>query len=300
MNSRLMRLDRGGLRILAPAKLNLGLRVFPVRGDGFHDIESWFVPVAWHDTLTVWAAEDLRFEVTGRTEGIPTEHAKNLVTRAAIMLAERAGIAGGEANARIHLHKVLPPGGGLGGGSSDAASALIALNELWQAGVTDEVLQELAAKLGSDVPFFMGAKPSLCTGRGEIVQPLPPTRKMFAVLLIPPRGCPTKEVFQAFDAMAAGKRVEKIDWERLARLPVEQLQREMVNDLAAAAYQIAPWLGDLRKQAEGAIDRAVHLTGSGSTLFVLASSAAEASRLERRLREVVADEVAVVPTEILA
>jgi 4-diphosphocytidyl-2-C-methyl-D-erythritol kinase len=299
MNSRALRLADGGFRILAPAKLNLGLRVFPVRGDGFHDIESWFVPVAWHDTLTisaVGAAEGLRLEVTGRTEGIPTEHEKNLVTRAARLLAEHAGI---ELRASIHLHKVLPPGGGLGGGSSDAASALLALNELWEIGASDVELQKLAAKLGSDVPFFIAARPSLCTGRGEVVNPLPAAHGLFAVLLIPPRGCPTKEVFQAFDAMATGKRAEGIDWARLASLPAEELQRQIVNDLAAAAYQIAPWLGELQKQAEGAIGRPVHLTGSGSTLFALARSAVEASGLERRLREAVDGAVAVVPTEIV-
>jgi len=119
-SARVMRTDDGRWSVHARAKLNLGLRVFPARPDGFHDLETWMVPISWHDTLWVDTSEavsGLSLEVTGRSAGVPTEIDRNLVGRAATKLAAAAGI---QPRAKITLHKVLPAGGGIGGGSSDA------------------------------------------------------------------------------------------------------------------------------------------------------------------------------------
>ncbi len=280
MSERVVRLEGGRWEILARAKLNLGLRIFPARPDGFHDLESWFVPISWHDTLQFNSGGALKLEVTGRAEGVPTDLEKNLVGRAAVRLAKAAGVA---AEGTITLHKVLPPGGGLGGGSSDAASALVMLNEAWGLRWGEEKLRGIAAELGSDVPFFVRGEASLCTGRGEIMTPLPAYHTLFAVLLLPPRGLGTKEVYQAFDAGHQHKGLGKTDWQRCARSTAEELSGLLVNDLEPPAFAIAPWVAELRERAAKSVRRKVHMTGSGSTLYALCGSGVEAAEIQKRV-----------------
>lgn len=298
--ARVTRTDDGRWMVHARAKLNLGLRVFPARPDGFHDLETWMVPVSWHDTLWVEMArgeEGLTLEVTGRAAGVPTEIEQNLVGRAALKLAAAAGMA---ARGRITLHKVLPPGGGLGGGSSDAASALVALNEAWELRWEDAKLEAIAAELGSDVPFFVGARPSLCTGRGEVMTRLRSFQPLFAVLIIPPQGCPTGEVYRAFDAgHRHGGEVEKTNWCQCASASAEGLSELLVNDLEPAAFSIAPWLRALRDRAAAVAGQKVHMTGSGSTLFTLCSSGQAAGEVEARLAAGLNQECYCVPVRIL-
>jgi len=303
----------GICQIAAPAKLNLSLRIFPPRADGFHNLETWMVPLSWHDTLTVsdplssasgpaggsnaanTAQPELTLDITGRSENIPTDPEKNLVGRAALLLAKTANVP---PRAHITLHKVLPPGGGIGGGSSDAASTLLALNELWNLHLPEQKLCDIAAQLGSDIPFFVRNQPTLCTGRGEIMTPLPFHHPLFAVLLLPPIGCPTKDVYQAFDA-GHGKTSGDIDWQHLATLPADLLNEKLVNDLTAAAFHIAPLLADLQRRAQAAISRPIHLTGSGSTLFTLAGSSVEAAALTEKLSTALSEACSVIPAKIL-
>jgi 4-diphosphocytidyl-2-C-methyl-D-erythritol kinase len=301
--ARVTRTDDGRWMVHARAKLNLGLRVFPPRPDGFHDLETWMVPISWHDTLWVDVSEEIRsqgglaLEVTGRSQGVPTEIEKNLVGRAAVKLAAAAGI---QPRGRITLHKVLPPGGGLGGGSSDAASALVALNEAWELRWEDARLEAIAAELGSDVPFFVAARSSLCTGRGEIMTRLRSFQPLFAVLIIPPQGCPTGEVYRAFDAgHRHAPEPAKTNWCQCASTPAEGLLDLLVNDLEPAAFSIAPWLAALRARAADVAGQKVHMTGSGSTLFTLCSSGQVAGELEARLTAGLARECYCVPVRIL-
>jgi len=286
--TRVTQTDDGRWQIPAHAKLNLGLRVFPARPDGFHDLETWMVPISWHDTLWVDPRPaPLSLVITGRAAGVPVDIGQNLVGRAAGTLAAAAGI---QPHGCITLHKVLPPGGGIGGGSSDAAAALLALNAAWGLHWDVARLETLAAALGSDVPFFVAARPSLCTGRGEIMRPLPPAQPLCALLLIPPRGCPTKDVYRAFDAGHQHRPArEPTDWRRCALATADELAALLVNDLEPAAFAVAPWLAALRRQAEKLAGRTVHMTGSGSTLFVLCGSGAEADELAGRLRPALAD-----------
>jgi 4-diphosphocytidyl-2-C-methyl-D-erythritol kinase len=296
--ARVLRTVDGRWMVHAHAKLNLGLRVFPARPDGFHDLETWMAPISWHDTLWVDDSGEgtpLTLEVTGRAAGVPVEIDKNLVGRAATKLAAAAGLT---PRGKITLHKVLPPGGGIGGGSSDAASALVALNQAWNLHWDDAQLEALAGELGSDVPFFVAARSSLCTGRGEIMTPLRMAQPLFAVLVIPPQGCPTKDVYQAFDAGHQHQPPrEKTNWHQCAHAPAGELAELLVNDLEPAAFAVAPWLNDLRRQAATALGRPVHMTGSGSTLFTLCSSGQEAETLHARLSAALA--CVCVPVRIL-
>jgi 4-diphosphocytidyl-2-C-methyl-D-erythritol kinase len=254
------------------------------------------VPISWHDTLWVEGGDGpMRLEIAGRAEGVPAQMEKNLVGRAALKLAAAAGI---EARGKIRLHKVLPPGGGIGGGSSDAAQVLVALNEAWGLHWPVERLEEIAGELGSDIPFFVRCRPQLCTGRGEIMTPLHPAYPLFAVLLIPPMGCPTKEVYQEFDAGHQHQpTAARTDWKACAAASAEELSQMLVNDLEPAAFAVAPRLRELRDRAQSVAGLRVQMTGSGSTLFGLCGSGTDAGRLQQRMEEALGE--ACVAAEIL-
>lgn len=292
---RVQRTPDGGWQIHAPAKLNLGLRVYPARPDGFHDLETWMVPLSWHDTLTYRPEEPLGLRIVGRAEGIPTDMEKNLVGQALLKLAARAGRNPGGC---MELHKVLPPGGGMGGGSSDAANALVLLSAAWNLRIELKELEAVAAELGSDVPFFVHGKQTLCKGRGEIMTSLCSCQVLFAVLILPPQGLATKPVFEAFDA-EEWREANEIPWCQWAGLPAKELNNVLINDLEPAAFKLAPWLACLRADASKAAGQKVHMTGSGSTLFTLGATGQEASALSDRLNEALAERATCVPVRIL-
>jgi 4-diphosphocytidyl-2-C-methyl-D-erythritol kinase len=165
--------------VFAPAKINLFLRVVGRLRDGYHDIETVILPISFGDQLEITAAADpagprppdVSFRVTGEPgllRGVPRDES-NLVLRGAAALAVEAGVAG---SAEIVLDKRVPPAAGLGGGSADAAAALLALNELWRCGLDDDALRRVAARVGSDVPALIGPGPCVARGRGERVEPL--------------------------------------------------------------------------------------------------------------------------------
>ena len=210
--------------VAAPAKLNLHLRVGPVREDGFHPLVSWMVTTSLCDTLTLAARDDGRIELACDDPSLPVDET-NLVVRAARALQNIAGQgvgttsptgapaatgacgpAGAETAAglgvSVHLSKRIPAGGGLGGGSSDAAATLVALDRLWRLGLGVSQLATLAAGLGSDVPFFLHAPSAWCRGRGERVTPCPPPAvARHALLILPGISMPTPAVYRAFDAL---------------------------------------------------------------------------------------------------
>jgi len=292
MNTRITTLPNGHFQISAPCKLNLGLRVFPPRTDGFHPIETWMVPTSWHDTLTFAPTpRAMELKITGRSQGVPTELDKNLVGKAATKLATHANF---HPTGTLQLHKVVPPGGGLGGGSSDAASALVLLNHAWNLHLTDQTLLNIADELGSDVPFFIHCHAALCTGRGEIMSPLTAARPLFAVLIIPPQGCPTRDVYQSFDRLPPSNS-PPTDWPKLAASNADELNSLLINDLAAPAFEVVPWLKTLRDQASSAINRPIHMTGSGSTLFTLTNSSVQTESIQKQLAQSLNKENAIIP-----
>ena len=173
------------ITVRAHAKINLTLEVLGRRDDGYHDIASILQTVSLHDTLTFEEADDITLDCDGRE--LVTPH--NLVLRAANLLREAAGVSSGAA---IALIKRIPIAAGLGGGSSDAAATLLALNRLWGLELTREDLLPLAAGIGSDIPFFLYGGTGRVFGRGERVQPLPSADLEWAVVLTPQIDLPNK------------------------------------------------------------------------------------------------------------
>jgi 4-diphosphocytidyl-2-C-methyl-D-erythritol kinase len=204
---------------------------------------------------------------------------QNLVVRAAAQL----GIT-----AKIKLAKRIPAGGGLAGGSSDAARALAGLNALWKLGEGKAELLKGAARLGSDVSFFLHAPSAICTGLGEIVRPTPAPSARWALLILPPFGMPTPEVYRRFDQLNLGSRAsiqEQPDWKSWSMLGAADLLAKLVNDLELPAFDLNKRLGDLRQEWERRLGRPVRMSGSGSTLFTLYDRREEAEAAPRSAAE---------------
>ncbi|MDR0786142.1 MAG: 4-(cytidine 5'-diphospho)-2-C-methyl-D-erythritol kinase [Treponema sp.] len=186
------------VKTTACCKLNLHLRVKDERPDGFHDIESVFLPLDFGDELTFELnGKDVNVTVDWNDSHVPIPLAENLVFRAAELFRERTGWSGG---VHIFVEKRIPPGAGLGGGSSDAAAVLRTLNLMTHAGLSLTTLTDLAAELGSDVPFFLYETPAFITGRGERVSPVRLSQELFASVVYPGFESGTREAFRRLDA----------------------------------------------------------------------------------------------------
>jgi len=175
----------------APAKLNLFLHVTGRRADGYHSLQTAFRLIDLADTLRFTPREDGRVTLRQPLVGVPPE--QNLCVRAAALLKQATGHKGG---VEIELEKRIPMGGGLGGGSSDAATTLVALNRLWQLGLKRDELQRLALNLGADVPVFVFGENAFAEGVGEELMPLALARAWYLVL-VPPVQVPTAGIFAA-------------------------------------------------------------------------------------------------------
>jgi 4-diphosphocytidyl-2-C-methyl-D-erythritol kinase len=245
----------------APAKINRELRVGRIRPDGFHEIRSRMVSISLADTLAVEDADGLHLDCDDSRVPAGSE---NIVVRAAESLARGAGIA---PRARITLTKRVPMGGGLGGGSADAAIALRLLARLWDLRADVRDLAGVASELGSDVPFFLTGGEADVSGRGEIVEPLPDTDGPAAelLLLVPPFAISTAGVYRAHAGRFALP--ESLDVEDPGR-------REFLgpNDLASAVLEQEPRMeAYLDSAARLASDHVI--SGSGSTIVMVLQGA---------------------------
>jgi 4-diphosphocytidyl-2-C-methyl-D-erythritol kinase len=261
-----------GLVVDAPAKLNLGLQVLGRRDDGFHELLTVFQEIDLVDRLSLSPAAEISLQV----RGLPAPAGGgNLVVQAARLLAEELGGARG---AHMVLDKRIPAGAGLGGGSSDAASALLGLHRLWGGALGPEDLRRLAMRLGSDVPYFLVGGTALGMGRGEAVCPLPDLPSLAVCVVCPEQGLSTPEVYRRGDFPLTVLRKYNII-NRFAQyvLSGEGLDELVRNDLQHAAAGLLPaieeWCAKLRQ--EGAL--AAALTGSGSAVYGLFPDAAAAS-----------------------
>ncbi|MBX3415371.1 MAG: 4-(cytidine 5'-diphospho)-2-C-methyl-D-erythritol kinase [Pirellulales bacterium] len=280
-----------GVEVSAPAKLNLFLEVLGRRSDGYHELETLLVPIALFDTLRVHDdahgqisltcefAVGYRAEAQLETEDFP-EGTDNSAVKAVWLLRERAGLRRG---IRIHLVKRIPSAAGLAGGSSDAAAALVAADRLWRLGLPRTELLQFAAEVGSDVPFFLGDGPAMCRGRGERIEPLELAANLHFVVVRPPVGLSTADVFRVCrPAEQARDAAPLVD--ALRRGKVESAGRLFHNRLQPAAESLSPWIRRLNAAFAGLDVLGHQMSGSGSSYFGLVRHARQAQHVAARLR----------------
>jgi len=261
------------IELACPAKLNLFLEILGRRPDGYHELATVMVPIDLADTLGVRKARGFSLEVEGaRLDGM------NTVEKAWRAVRRRRRIPG----ARARLVKRVPAGSGMGGGSSDAAAMIEALDRLYR---LDLPRAEIAAEVGSDVPFFLQRGPALCTGRGERVAPLSGLPRLHFVVAWPGYALSTAQVYRRAREFLTPRPRDVIDFLNLvAREGSSGLGRGMFNRLEAPAFALRPELAGLRGALERMPFRAVRMTGSGSALYGLCSTRGETGVLARRIR----------------
>jgi len=283
------------LTIRAHAKINLDLRLGARRPDGFHPIDTLFVRTDVADQLSALPSPDgsLHLKIEG-DEGL-SAGPDNLVLRAAHALREKANIRVG---ATLTLKKEIPQGAGLGGGSSDAAAALLLLRQLWSLPTSDRELRDIGTQLGSDVPFFLQSNPARGTGRGEILEPLAISSLPWVVLIHPGFGSPTAEAYRRYAAhRRPGEEGRSIPLTLPAGKTYELKPR---NDLEPAVEEKFLWIRSARAwlgRQPGAL--AARMSGSGSTVFGLFSSEAEARAVETPARDYLGKQVWIRVTRLL-
>jgi len=268
------------VRITAPAKINLTLDILGRRPDGFHELRSVVTALDLCDELEAHERPEPGLDLTCTNSRVPSDRS-NLVWRAAERLARRYEI---EPAVRLRLAKTIPPGAGLGGGSSDAAATLLLLVRQWRLQPNLAELSEIAAELGSDVPFFLRCGTALITGRGETVQVLPYQPPGCVLLIMPPLQISTAEVYGAFRACDAQTRQPEAWWEK-PPASVHQLSDCCYNSLRPAAERVCPALVSIRSRLERLGLSAVHLSGSGSAMFSLMADDQEARQWADRIEE---------------
>lgn len=269
------------IKLPAFAKINLGLRVLGRRADGYHEIETVFQTITLHDNLTFEAKPNGNLEFVCTDPDIPTDKS-NLVIRAADALRERFNVNEG---ARVELEKVIPAGGGLGGGSSDAAVALVALARLWKIETTKDELSEIGARLGADVPFFLTGGTALGAGTGAEISPLEDAEKMHLVVVTPDVHVSTAEAYKALNspALTKDKGVVNLSVSRTDDEFYDSLREGLSNDFEAVVTRLHPEVGRARDALERVGARRAALSGSGSSLFGVFESEGEAERARARL-----------------
>src|SRR5579883_21792 len=267
-------------RCFAPAKLNLYLHVVGRRPDGFHLLDSLVAFASIGDELAAEPAEALSLSVTGPYAGdLAGEPRHNLVWRAAELLAKHVGRPPAAA---LALVKALPVASGIGGGSSDAAAALKALDALWRLDLDDTTLATLGAALGADVPVCLRARAAWLGGIGELIEPTPPLPPMAVLLANPGTALPTPAVFKARQGgfSDAARFAMPADAAGLATLLAARR-----NDLTSAAIGLVPAIGTVLERLarlEGAL--IARMSGSGATCFALFAAPAAAAAAVERLR----------------
>ena len=262
------------MQVIAPAKINLSLRVLGRRRDGFHEIETFIAPISLCDQIKI-EQHPGKQEIAFRCDDPSVPKGEdNIVVRAANVFFEETKVSSGVS---IVLKKRIPHGAGLGGGSSDAASTLLALNELFGTNLPREALAKMAEMIGSDVPFFIFQSAAVCRGRGELVSPTRLREQLSVLLLKPEFGVPTQ---WAYSRWRDSREIPGISY-----APNHSPNERFVNDLERPVFEKFVFLAQLKmwllKQREvgGAL-----MSGSGSTVFAVLRSNANADLLAKRAK----------------
>ena len=261
--------NQTAIELLSPAKVNVFLKITGQRIDGYHELLTVFVPVALYDKLTI-SKSDKGLEVYCSGRGLP-KNQNNLVSRAAISFFEKTGIKKG---VKITLIKNIPISSGLGGGSSDAATTLKALNHLWPNALSKEDLEKLALSLGADVPFFLLQKPAIARGIGEILQPIESFPSFWYVIVSPNLIISTAWAYEKTKLKLTNNRNQNII--KRFKKNIFNIPDLLFNDLERVTLVKYPFLSSIKESllqlgALGAL-----MTGSGPSIFGLFDSAKKA------------------------
>lgn len=271
------------LRIQARAKINWTLDVVGTLPNGYHDLDMLMQSVTLCDQMTIEDAPELTLFVrSGKGAFIPADE-NNLVLRAARLLARRTGKMRG---AKIALHKYIPVAAGMGGGSSDAAAALLGLNLLWGLGLDEDEIEQIGLEIGADVPFCVRGGLQRARGVGERLTPLPLAKPLYLVAFQPCRGLSTREVFASLHEEGIRKedRPDNDAAQRaLARGDVRLLGRSMGNVLEPVSRRLRPDIDRAIRAIEEAGAVGARMTGSGSAVFGVFMHAGACRKAEQRL-----------------
>lgn len=243
--------------LFPPAKINLGLDILGKRSDGYHSLETCMVAVDITDVLEILSSNDFHFSHSGISIDGPTEN--NLIVKAFNLMQSEYNVP----NVKIHLQKNIPMGAGLGGGSSDATSTLIGLNKMFNLGVTNDVLKDMASELGSDCAFFVENSIQIGTGKGDVLNPVSLDLDGYYLRIINPGiHIGTKEAYTNLRFSPDDHCIEDI-----IELPVSEWKGVLKNDFENSAFsnhEILPLIKE-RLYNDGAIYAS--MTGSGSTMY---------------------------------
>ncbi len=279
--------SRRSLTISSPGKLNVFLEVPGKRQDGYHELETVMLRTNLADQLSVRSnitgALSLTFSdatTEAMRSGVPLD-GRNLILKAAEAIRLRLNAPFG---AEFILHKRIPPESGLGGGSGNAAAALILCRQLWNAPLSDADLHEIAASLGSDINFLLsGHRAAVCRGRGEVIESISVSRRLHFVAFRPRKGNSTADVFRA--TSLRGELRSSADIVRnLADSNSGQLASLIFNRLTEVASKLNPEMATLMARLQHIARRPVFMSGSGSTVFVVADNVQDAAGLLLKVR----------------
>ena len=263
------------MQVIAPAKINLSLRILGRRSDGFHEIETLIAPISLYDEIKIEqrsAKQKIAFQCNDLS--VPKGE-DNIVVCAAKLFFEKTKLSSGVS---IELEKRIPHGAGLGGGSSDAASTLLALNELFETNLPREALAKMAETIGSDVPFFIFQSAAVCKGRGELVSPTRLREQLSLLLLKPAFGVPTQWAYSRWRGSHEIPGVSYAAQTFNGQTFVNDLERPVFEKFVFLA-QIKTWL--LNQPEVGA----ALMSGSGSTVFAVIRGDADVEPLAMRAKE---------------
>jgi 4-diphosphocytidyl-2-C-methyl-D-erythritol kinase len=284
-----MTIEMHRMQVLAPAKINLSLKIFGRRDDGFHELETLIAPISLCDEIRIdkgLPEEGIEFRCDDPS--VP-QGGGNLAVRAAKLFFETTKI---NPAISVELTKKIPHGAGLGGGSSDAASVLLGLNELFDAKLSRKALAEMAEAIGSDVPFFIFQSAALCKGRGEMVMPVT-LRKKLSILLLKPD-------FSVSTAWAYSR------WQDSREIPGVSYQEQkfanlvFVNDLERPVFEKFVFLAQLKMWllSQPEVGAAL-MSGSGSTMFAVMREKAGADSVAKRAKAILDPELWTLASETI-
>lgn len=242
------------------AKINIGLNILKKRKDGYHDIASCFVPVPYYDVLEIIESKKFSFASSGLS--IPGKPKDNLCVKAYRLLKRDFGLP----DVSIYLHKLIPIGAGLGGGSSDAAFVLKCLNVLFELYLDDSILEDYAAQLGSDCPFFIKNQPIMAYGTGDAFKDITlDLSDLYIALITPPIHVSTAEAYAGVSPALTDADLKVI----LEQAPINQWKDKVRNDFEVSVFQKHSELADIKNTLYKTGALYASMSGSGSTLYGL-------------------------------